>query len=200
MKYKPNQIYHVFNQGNNKEVVFFNEDNYLFFLRKIRKHLLPYTDFLAYCLMPNHFHWLILPKVEGCKLISDSNFRNQTSLSNTQLLSHQIGIVLSSYTRAINRQENRSGSLFRKKTKVKDGWIEQFVTINSRSRNMPFHPATDYAFQCFRYIHQNPVKAGLVENTTEWKFSSAKDYAGLRSGTLCNQEMAKKVLGLGEDG
>lgn len=67
MNFQENQIYHIYNQGNDKGAIFFQEKNYLFFLTKMRKILTPYLDFLAYCLMPNHFHWLIIPKPEGCK-------------------------------------------------------------------------------------------------------------------------------------
>ena len=66
MKYEPNQIYHLYNQGNNKEPIFFNKENYLFFLQKMRKHLHPYVDILCYCLMPNHFHWLIYTNQAAC--------------------------------------------------------------------------------------------------------------------------------------
>lgn len=29
------------------------------------------------------------------------------------------------------------------------------------------------------YIHQNPVRRGLVEKATDWEWSSAREYAGL---------------------
>lgn len=32
----------------------------------------------------------------------------------------------------------------------------------------------------FRYIHENPVKAGLVENSWEYLYSSARDYADMK--------------------
>jgi len=32
--------YHVFNRGNNRQDIFFERENYLFFLRKIRQYLL----------------------------------------------------------------------------------------------------------------------------------------------------------------
>ena len=56
MQFQDGHIYHVFNQGNNHQKVFFNRENYLFFLQKIRTHILPHADILAWCLMPNHFH------------------------------------------------------------------------------------------------------------------------------------------------
>jgi putative transposase len=62
MQLNKGQIYHIFNQGNNREIIYFNDDNYLYFIKKIRQHIVPYADVLAYCLMPNHFHILIYLK------------------------------------------------------------------------------------------------------------------------------------------
>jgi hypothetical protein len=50
----------------------------------------------------------------------------------------------------------------------------------------------DYYQNCFYYIHQNPLKAGLVNGLKEWVFSSYLDYAGLRNGSLCNKILAEK--------
>ncbi len=47
---------------------------------------------------------------------------------------------------------------------------------------------------CFNYIHQNPVRAGLVKTEIEWEFSSAQDYAGLRNGTLVNKKVAQEHI------
>ena len=52
-------FYHIYNQGNNKENLFSNDGNYLFFLQQLVKYLLPYLKFYTYCLMPNHFHLLV---------------------------------------------------------------------------------------------------------------------------------------------
>ena len=42
---------------------------------------------------------------------------------------------------------------------------------------------------CFFYIHQNPLNAGLVDKIEDWPYSSFLDYAGLRNGSLCNKEL-----------
>lgn len=57
-----------------------------------------------------------------------------------------------------------------------------------------FRQDNDYAVQCFHYIHENAVKTGLCTVATDWLYSSARDYAGLRNGTLCNQALAKRLL------
>lgn len=54
-----NAFYHVFNRGVNKQQVFFDESDYLFFLKKLwelkTKKSFDHSIY-AYCLMPNHFH------------------------------------------------------------------------------------------------------------------------------------------------
>jgi len=60
MQFEEGYIYHIYNQGNNRQKIFFNRENYLYFLRKINTYILPYGDILAWCLMPNHFHLMVL--------------------------------------------------------------------------------------------------------------------------------------------
>jgi len=64
-------LYHIYNQGNNKQNIFFFKENYLFFLRKIRTFILPYADILSWCLTPNHFHLMVL--VNEVELVVDSS-------------------------------------------------------------------------------------------------------------------------------
>ena len=51
----PDQYYHFYNRGNNRQAVFFKGDNYLNFLRGVKKYLRGTVDVLAYCLNPTHF-------------------------------------------------------------------------------------------------------------------------------------------------
>lgn len=198
MHFISNTIYHIYNQGNNRQKVFFRDENYLFFLSKMRHFILPHAHFLAYCLMPNHFHWLIITKESACEWLDFGTTTEKTTrYSPRQRLSHQINTLLRSYTRAINNQEDRSGSLFRLHTKAKDGWQDEFIEAakaNNGTGHFRFNSDNDYAAQCFHYIHENPSKAGLVLNPNDWLYSSARDYAGLRDGTLCNQVLARELL------
>ena len=170
MKLHSDALYHIYNRGNNSQKLFFTESNYLFLLSKIRKELTPYGDILCYCLMPNHFHLII----------------HSHEIAIPHQLNNAIGILLRSYTRAINRQEHRTGSLFQQKTKAKE--------LNMNDNN-----TVSYLVSCAHYIHQNPIKAGLTKNLSEWKFSSYLDFAGLRNGTLCNQELFFKLSGMKKD-
>ena len=53
-----------------------------------------------------------------------------------------------------------------------------------------------YATTCFYYIHQNPLRAGLVTDIADWHYSSYRDYAGLRNGTLMDKNIASQMLGM----
>lgn len=178
-------IYHLYNRGNNQQKIFFNRDNYLFFLKKAKKHLYPHCDILAYCLMPNHFHFLISANAESEKTKSHG-------VKLVNVFSENLRIMLSSYTRAINKQEERSGSLFQQNSKLKP-----LNDIFYGKISKPNHIGYDY--YCFHYIHNNPVSSKLVTKPEEWEFSSYRDYCQLRNGSLINKELALKTINL-EDG
>ena len=52
-------LYHIFNRGNNSEKIFFEEENYRYFLKLLKKYIVPVADIYAYCLLRNHFHFLV---------------------------------------------------------------------------------------------------------------------------------------------
>ena len=188
MFFEQNALYHIYNRSN--ETIFYSDDNYLFFLYKVQKLIAPSCNILAWVLMPNHFHFLIEATDISCVKVNESH------RPDIQLLSKNIGTVLSSYTQAINKQEKRRGSLFAHKTKAKM-LNEMYYPTGGSSRLMGNRP--DYATTCFLYIHQNPVIAGLVTKLENWEFSSFRDYAGLRNGKLVNTEIAKQYIELDFD-
>ncbi|NNJ12539.1 hypothetical protein EKD04_019625 [Chloroflexales bacterium ZM16-3] len=55
----PGRYYHIFNRGNNRENLFHEERNYVYFLRLYKSHIEPVAETFAYCLLPNHFHLLM---------------------------------------------------------------------------------------------------------------------------------------------
>ena len=165
------QVYHLYNQGNNKEVLFTNQQDYLQFLRLARRHLLPVCDILAWCLMPNHFHF--------CIRTTDSSTREvQSGKFFIQAFSKGVGLLLSAYATIINKREDRTGARFRPHTKLK------LLTEEGEF---------SYPAAVIRYIHDNPVAAGLVATAEEWPYSSALDYAGLRPGKLCNLGLVRQL-------
>jgi REP element-mobilizing transposase RayT len=53
------KYYHIYNRGNNRENIFFEERNYRYFLQLYAKYIQPIADTYAYCLLYNHFHVLV---------------------------------------------------------------------------------------------------------------------------------------------
>lgn len=138
--------YHLYNRGNNRQPIFFERENSLFFLQRVRDYLLPILDVVAYCLMPTHYHLMVHLREED--------------------LSHRMQLFSISYTKAINQRHGRVGSLFQ-------GAFQAKLV------------ATDaYLVHLSRYLHLNPVLAGLCDTPEAWEFSSYRDYIGIRKGTL----------------
>ena len=173
MYFEEEYTYHVYNRGNNKQKIFFQPKNYIFFLQKVEKYIRPNCNLIAYCLMPTHFHFLIQANENTVKTIVKAK-------QERNVFSEGIRVLLSAYTQAINKQEKRKGSLFTQNTKAK---MLNYVKGKG-----------DYAFTCFQYIHQNPYRAGLVEKLEDWEYSSFRDYAGFRNGTLCNRKFANEII------
>lgn len=140
--------YHVYNRGVNRERIFILDENWLFFLRRLRHYFdRNLATILAYCLMPNHYHLLIH--------VNCDNFGSAVM--------HPFTV---SYTKAINKQQNRVGSLFQ------GPFQSRCVSKDAELIHLS------------RYIHLNPVQAGLVAAPEDWEFSSYRDYICLRPGTL----------------
>ena len=53
------KYYHVFNKSIDGNTLFKEDKDYLHFIDLIRKYVVPWAEVYAYCLIPNHFHWLI---------------------------------------------------------------------------------------------------------------------------------------------
>jgi REP element-mobilizing transposase RayT len=156
------EYYHVYNRGHNRNRVFFENANYGFFLSRLRRYHLgegaqtsevfktsevyQSASFTAYCLMPNHYHFIAQPHDDA--------------------FSHHMQLLTISYTKAINERYQRVGALFQ-------------GAFRAKRIDRP-----EYLLHLSRYIHLNPVRAGLVKRPEDWVYSSYLDYVGLRDGTL----------------
>ncbi len=103
MIYEPlrsEQYYHIYNRGNNGEDIFMEDQNYVYFLALLKKHIIPVAYILSYCLLKNHFHLLI-----NTKKLEDKN------------ISQAFSNFFNAYAKAINKKYGRRGSLFQRKFK-----------------------------------------------------------------------------------
>ena len=178
MKFECGNVYHVYNQGNNRQTIFHTREDYIIFLEGFKKYVLPFTEVISWSLMPNHFHFMSYAD-ERCNTIL------QQGGIELDVINNGFRRLLSGYARIFNKKYGHTGSLFRQKTKAKCLSEISIIPGNSLSIN-------DYYFNCFHYVHQKPFKAGLIKNLEDWEFSSFRDYAGLRTETFCNKELATK--------
>ena len=184
MKFFPENIYHIYNQGNNQQLIFRTNEDYFIFLKMLREHVQTHVEVIAWCLMPNHFHLLVYTEERSCILMKQGGLEIEN-------LTNGIRKLLSGYARIYNKRYQQTGSLFRQKTKAKN--VAESDWVVRQHYNLQ-----DYCSNCFSYIHQNPVLAGLVKNAGDWQFSSYLDYASLRKGSLCNKVLATKYCGYEE--
>ena len=173
MRFSQPGLYHVYNRGINKQPIFFNPEHYLHFKSLCQKYIVSRSQIIAWCLMPNHFHFLIYTDKKSLEPIIWGGNEMPAITNGFQLLQ-------SSYAKHINKNENRTGSLFQQNTKSK--CIEDHK----------------HGLTAFWYIHQNPVKALLAETMSDWEYSSYPDYCGIRGDTLCNVVLGKTILNLNE--
>lgn len=141
----PGRFYHIYNRACGFETLFMESTNYDFFLENFCMRLGNYLDIYAYCLVPNHFHFLVKMKNIGeIEKISD-------------LYSKKFGDFFNSYTQSFNRYYNRKGSLFNQNFRRKE--VEDLFYLKT----------------LVIYIHRNPIKHGLVNDLSNWGYSSYKE-------------------------
>ena len=88
------EYYHVYNRGAGPNKIFFEEDNYQYILRQTYKYARKFQlSIIAYCLLPNHYHYLI--RQDGD--IPISKFPQS---------------VFGGYSRALHYRYGKSGTLF----------------------------------------------------------------------------------------
>jgi putative transposase len=194
MYFEKGQLYHIYNQGNNRQDIFFCRKNYLFFLKKIKTYIWPFADILAWCLMPNHFHLML-----HCKSTEITHGVTASHpVSDPRTFNDSIGIMLRSYTRAVNKLQQRTGSLFREETKAlclsQAAWTTSNWFIRkgiTQIENTP--PELQHPAICFNYILYNPVRVGLVEDPNEWEFSSFREMTGDSEELLINKSLIAEL-------
>ena len=155
------KFYHVYNRGNNSCLLFYNEKNYEFFLRRFDLYLSDYIEAYAFCLLPNHFHFLI--RVKEYELVRENGKKMNVSQAFHRLFT--------SFAKAINKQENRQGSLFENPFKRKEVTDASYVT------NLIF------------YIHANPQLHGFTNDFRTYFWSSVTRIINDKPSKLKKQEV-----------
>lgn len=104
-KFARGHYYHIYNRGAGRESLFFNPGNYEYGLRLVKRYYQRYgATVIAYCLMPNHYHFVL---------------RQETD----EPLSKLINVLDNAYVQAVNRQQGRTGTLFEGRFRVV--WVDR---------------------------------------------------------------------------
>lgn len=155
--YRSNSIYHIYNRGVEKRVIFEDNQDYRVFLSYLKEYLSPFPQsnklfsrdlrakyhdeikLLAFCLMPNHIHMLIKQKdKDSIKKFTQSLFTR--------------------YSMYFNKKYDRVGKLFQGAYKA--------TNVDGKK----------HLLYLSKYIHSN-----LGKNSEKMRsdFSSYKDYLGI---------------------
>ena len=161
------QFYHIFNRGNNRENIFYQDKNYHYFLEKYDEYLSSCLNTYAFSLIPNHFHFLIKVKNTATDSIAQSDGISDVS----KKISEQFRRFFLSYSQAINKQEGRSGSLFQKNFK-----------------RIPVY-SPDHLIYLVYYIHANPLRHKILADFKKYPFSSYRFFLTSKETKLCRKEV-----------
>ena len=167
------EYYHVYNRGNSKQCIFFDDQDYTYFQNlllimntsnRLKTRLVKEGDsekqndslisIGVYCIMPNHFHLVVKQeKEEGVSLFMQK--------------------ISTAYAMYFNKKYKRTGSLFEGKFKSKYAGNDRYLKY------------------LFSYVHLNPLKLKhddwkyrdipnndlIYRFLIHYKYSSAGEYA-----------------------
>ncbi len=174
------KVYHIYNRGNNGESLFFQADNYKFFLSKLNDYLSDFLIIHAFCLLNNHFHLLVEIKRENeikevIKLKREhKKLKIYLERSVEVILSKQFQFFFISYAKSINKMRGRHGSLFEKPFKRK--WV-----MNS-----------EYYKNVMYYIHRNMIYHGYDVDFKDYPWSSYSKILEERKSNLPKSYIIKQ--------
>jgi REP element-mobilizing transposase RayT len=146
-------IYHIYNRGNNRENLFRSRENYLYFLKLFSEHVAPVVVVFAYCLLPNHFHFLLRLKSRE-EILGNPDLTGFWKPVRSNRPHQPFSNCFNAYTKAFNNRYQRTGALF------------------ERPFGRKLVDSPRYFNNLVVYIHRNPQKHGLVDDFRDWPYSS----------------------------
>ncbi|MHC4552444.1 MAG: transposase [Planctomycetota bacterium] len=133
----PDVPHHITQRGNNRQDVFFVDDDRRVYLSILREQSAKYgLEILGWCLMTNHIHLIARP-------------------TGSESLAKALGRTHFRYTQYINKFHSRSGHL----------WQNRFFSC-------PL--GRGHFWKALLYVEQNPVRAEMVTQPWDYRWSSAK--------------------------
>jgi REP element-mobilizing transposase RayT len=155
-------FYHAYNRAADKMTIFYTANDYEYFINKIL-YFKKKTNvkILAYCILPNHWHFLLK---EPTREVAT------TSRVGSSAVSTFISLLSNSYTRYFNTNKEHSGRIFqgpfRSKLVSDDNYLR--VLIN--------------------YINLNHLKHKITKKPNDWFYTSHHNYVGEVKNNLVDRD------------
>jgi putative transposase len=171
----------VYSYGKNmpyRKINFGSNHYYHVFNRGVNKQAIFFEeDHFSICLRLIHKYLSVysVKLFTWCLMPNHYHFILWTELENG--ISRFVQVVFNAYVQSLNKRIERKGPLFEGRFK--------HVLIDEQT----------YLMQLCRYIHLNPVKAGLVQKPGEWAFSDYLEWTGKRRLGLTKANMIKDCFG-----
>ena len=184
------KYYHIYNRGNNSETIFNSDKEFKHFLGLYEKYITPIADTFAWALMSNHFHFFVRIKMEveigflaplpkgaekgKWKIISKEEIKklglpkNKVKQPNP---SRQFSHLFNAYAKYYNVIHQRTGSLFEKS-------FERTLVDSER-----------YKKHMVYYVHHNPIHHGVVQDYTNYKWTSYNDFVSEKKTIVMKDEV-----------
>ncbi len=160
------KYYHIYNRGINSGILFKEKSNFEYFLQLYQNHIDPIAETYAWCLMKNHFHFIIRLKekdeIDSQKIINPSQ-----SFSN----------LFNSYTKAFNKKYFRTGALFERPFRR--------IEIGNQS----------YLNHAILYVHNNPVHHLICHHPIEYPWSSYVSFLSNKPTKIKRKEVLELFEG-----
>ena len=164
-------IYHVMLRGINRQDIFEEPEDYCAFIKILSVLRTRLADDHSSQICTSHIYAYCLMPNHIHLLLCEKDWK----------LGEVVKSIAASYAFFYNKKYGRIGHLFQDRFK-------------SEPCNNP-----EYFMTLFRYIHQNPVKAGLVSKAEEYEYSSWRnDYLGQSETSVCHTHAAISRFGFDE--
>lgn len=180
--FESGEFYHIYNKAVRNDKLFYDEDNYRYFLKRFHNYTKEVLSVYTFCLMDNHFHFLV--KID--------------KKSKTADVSEQLRKFFISYSKAFNKQQYRKGTLFEKHLKrIKMNSEEQMLwTIYYIHRN-PVHHRITQNYERFRWSSY-PVILSEKETNLKRKevlslFSGKEEFIDFHQRNIREDVLSKKI-------
>jgi REP element-mobilizing transposase RayT len=160
------QIFHVYNQTNNKEPLFLIPGDRIRFLSNLEKFVSPFIDIFSFNLLSNHFHLLI-------EVLLKEEFLRKTP-------KYYINNLPTACRELINADKDNMHLILKNRfTAMFSGYVTYFNHRHKRKGNFLHRPfcrkwihSMDYFERAVYYIHANTVRHGIHQNLLEHEWTS----------------------------